>query len=68
VHPMPSHLAFELCQARRVEVERRHHRPAGLTRRPRRPRSRSLRRSTGWLLIDLGVRLAATKSPLGALR
>jgi hypothetical protein len=69
VHPLPSQLAYELWQARRAETERGPHpaaRRASPDRRPRRPRS--VRESTGWFLVDLGIRLAAPHSPLSSVR
>jgi hypothetical protein len=69
MHPLPSHLGYELSLARRAEVERRQHQPAGFAHRPRRHRGvRSVRQSTGWFLVELGLRLAATNHPLSAVR
>jgi hypothetical protein len=69
VHPLPSHIAYELCQARGADIGRRRHQPAGLTRRGRHPRAiRAVRQSTGWFLIELGLRLAAPQAPLGTVR
>jgi hypothetical protein len=69
MHPLPSHLAYELCQARRAEVERRKRQPAGFARGAQRPGGmRSVRQSTGWFLVELGLRLAVPHPPLGAVR
>jgi hypothetical protein len=69
VHPLPSQLAYELWQARRAEAERHQHHPARFASPDRRPRGRrSVRQSTGWFLIELGLRLAAPRSPLSTVR
>jgi hypothetical protein len=70
VHPLPSHLAYQLCQARRADLDRRHRLAsvsgAGRSRRSR--ATRSVRRSTGWFLVELGLRLATPHSPVSATR
>ncbi len=69
MHPLPPHLANELCQARRAELERRQHQTDGSARRTgRRKGGRSLRRAPGWFLVELGLRLAAPYPPVGAVR
>jgi hypothetical protein len=69
VHPLPSQLAYELWQARQAETERGPHQPARIVSPDRRPRGqRSVRESTGWFLVGLGLRLAASHSPLSTVR
>jgi hypothetical protein len=69
MHPLPSYIAYELCQTRRRDIDRRLHRPAGGAGRVRHTRvARSVRQSTGWFLVELGLRLAAPHSPVGAVR
>jgi hypothetical protein len=64
MHPLPSHLAYELFQARSPELERRQHQAASSTCLTRRPRgTRSIRQSSGWFLVELGLRLVVSHGP-----